>query len=123
MIGYRFLAGLLTSLAFVASAQTGPLALVPDGTVTISVTGSSAATALPRPDADKRQVEIQNNGTVVVFVKFCNSSTCTATTSANYPILPSQSKVVTIPPDSTHIGAIGASAGPTTLYVTMGIGL
>jgi hypothetical protein len=118
----RFLLAVVLAWTTLASADVGPIIVADSGTATISVTGSSAATALPRADSLRNQVELQNNGSVVVFVRFCPTSTCTAVVATDYPILPSQSKVVSINPGSQFIATIGASAGPTTLYVSVGIG-
>lgn len=116
----RFLAGLLLLMSFTAAALD-PFQFQPGGSVTISVTSSSTATALFGPAGEKRNVELQNAGAVAVFVEFCSSSTCTATAATSYPVLPGQSKMVTIQPNVTYVGAIAAS-GTQTLYVAVGIG-
>lgn len=109
-------------LLFAASAFAEPIQVVPAGTLTLSVTGTSAATALPMGDINnKRNAEIQNAGTVTVFVLFCPSSTCTALVASSYPVLPGQSKVVTIPPNTSHVAAITGGTAATA-YVTLGIG-
>lgn len=117
---------LLLLVPFLAFADMSPIMVPPQATLAISVTGSSATTALPSIGVGEvRQVELTNGGTVTVFVEF-GASTVTATvptgTANAYPILSGQTKVVTVKPTTTHIAAIGASAGPTTLYVTLGIG-
>lgn len=116
----RFLALLLCFAFSVFAAE--PIFISPLATITLSVTGSSATTALPTVGGDSiRQLELQNNGSVVVFVE-TGISTATAAVATGYPILPGQSKVITISRASTHVAVIGASAGPTTLYVSVGIG-
>lgn len=122
MIGstYRFLAGLFASLAFVVFA--GPIMVPPAATSTVSVTNSSAASALVTNGAGEiRNVELSNAGAQTVFVEFCPSSTCTATVAAGYPILANQTKVVTIKGGITHIAAL-TSSSTSTLYVTVGVG-
>lgn len=109
------------SFAFVVFGQSAPIQVTPQGTITISATTSSAATALPTVGADnQRQIEIQNAGAANVFVE-TGSSTITAATASGYPILPGQSKVITIQRTVTHIATISAS-GTQTLYVSTGIG-
>jgi hypothetical protein len=99
-----------------------PIQIVPQGTITVSVTGASAATALPTAGYDTvRQLEISNAGTVAVFVE-TGVSTVTAAVATGYPVLPNQCKVITIKSTATHVAIIGASAGPTTVYVSTGIG-
>ena len=91
---------------------------------TISVTGSPTATALTGGGAPTRQtVELQNAGSLWVFVDFGTSSGVTTAVATGYPVGPGQSKLVTIPAGYTHIAAIGSAAGPTTLYVTVGMGI
>lgn len=114
------LLALLLCLAFSVFAAE-PIQVAPVGTITISATTSSAATALPGAGADTlRQLEIQNAGSVAVFVE-PGISTVVAAVASGYPILPGQSKVVTIQRTFTHIAAISAS-GTQTLYVSVGFG-
>lgn len=115
----RLLALLLCFAFSVFAAE--PIQISPLGSITISATTSSAATALATAGADNlRQIEIQNNGSAVVFVE-SGISTVVATVAASYPVLPGQSKVVTIQRTHTHIAAISAS-GTQTLYVSVGFG-
>lgn len=116
----RLFACFLLLLSFGAMALD-PFQFQPGGSIAISVTNSSAATALFGPMGEKRNLELQNAGTIAVFVEFCPSSTCTAATATSYPVLPGQSKMVTIQPSTTHIAAI-ATSGTQTLYVAVGIG-
>lgn len=103
-------------------AYAEPIQPLPQGTVTISCTGSSAATALARPDQyNRRQVEISNGGTVTIFVEFGNSNAATAVLASGYPVLAGQTKVVSVPNTTTHIACI-ATSGTQTVYATAGIG-
>jgi hypothetical protein len=112
-------------LALPAWADVEPLVIPPQGSVTLSVTNSSAATAIAKggpAGTGMRQVELQNSGTAVVFVEFCSSSTCTAAVATGYPVLVGQSKVVSVNSNTTHVAAIAGTAGPHTFYVTVGQG-
>jgi hypothetical protein len=98
-----------------------PIQIVPQGTITISATGASAATALPiAGGGGVRQLEISNAGTVAVFVE-TGDSTVAATVATGYPILPGQCKVITIKPTATYVGVISGS-GTQTVYVSVGVG-
>jgi hypothetical protein len=112
-----FLLLLLCSSALAAD----PIQVLPQGTVTISCTGTTGATALARPDQfNRRQVELSNGGTVPIFVEF-GSSTVASVAASGYPVLANQTKTVTVPPSTTHIACI--TGGTTaTLYASAGIG-
>jgi hypothetical protein len=113
----RFL--ILLLLAFPVFA--GPIMVPRAATVTISCTSSSSATALPTVGLGEfRQIELSNAGTVAIFMEF-GASTAAAAVATGYPILPGQTKVVTVSPTTTHIACIVA-ATTTTLYATVGIG-
>jgi hypothetical protein len=89
---------------------------------TITVGTSSAATALNGSTSNMRNVvELQNAGSAVVFVEPGFSSGVTATVAASYPILPGQSKLITIAAGVTHLATISGTASQT-LYVTVGMG-
>lgn len=100
------------------------------GTITVSVTGSSSTTALV---GGGDSIEVQNtSATVTVFVE-TGSASVTAAVASGYPILPGQSKVIrrkqvgdpgqaVIGQMDTHIATIGSAAGPTTFYATSGVG-
>jgi hypothetical protein len=99
-----------------------PIQIVPQGTITISATTSSAATALPTVGLNGvRQLEISNAGTGAVFVETGTSSAITAAVASGYPVLPSQCKVITINAAVTHIAMITGS-GTQTVYVSVGVG-
>lgn len=116
----RLLTGLLLLLSGFAYAGD-PIQIAFGSSLTVSVTSSSAAAALPTAGLESaRQLELQNVGTAAVFVEFCPSSTCTAAIATSYPILAGQSKVVTIKGNTTHIATIAAAS--QTLYVSVGIG-
>jgi hypothetical protein len=88
---------------------------------TISVGIASAATLLNGASSQgPRQIELQNAGSVPVFVAF-GSSGVTTSVAAGYPVLAGQSKVVSIPPNASHIATISGTASQT-LYITQGEG-
>lgn len=102
-------------------ADSGPIAIPPQATKTISCTSSSAATALATAGTGEfRQVELQNDGGVTIFVEF-GDSTAVATVATGYPVKAGVDKVITIKPTTTHVACIVA-ATTTTLYATIGIG-
>lgn len=114
------LIALFLLLPLTAWADVFPMSPVKTGTVTISCTNSSSATTLPTTILQQSNLEIQNNGSVVVFVE-TGSSSITAAVATGYPILPGQSKVVTVDPTITSIACISGS-GTQTVYVTVGKG-
>lgn len=95
-------------------AQT---AFTPYSTATLPVTSTSGAATIPK---NARVLELQNEGTVTVFVKWAESA-AVATTS-DYPVLPGQAKTITVGPGAGSVAAITAS-GTATLYVSAGEGL
>lgn len=66
-------------------------------------------------------VVLTNVGPAVVFVVFSDTAAPVATT-AGLPVLPGCAITVSKGFTQGFIGAIGASAGPSTLYVTVGYG-
>lgn len=119
----RILLALLLSFSLSAWADALPLQPVKAGTVTISCSSVSGATALSRPNGANQplQVELQNAGSAAIFVEF-GDSTVSAATTTGYPILAGQSKLVTVAGTVTHIACIVA-ASTHTLYVTVGLGI
>lgn len=121
----RFLAGLLllfvTTFAF-GVGDTQPIRPQFQGTVTISCTTSSAATALATIAAVQAQVqlEVTNAGTGVIFLE-TGSSLVASVVASGYPILAGQTKIITVGPRVTHIACISGS-GTHTLYVSVGQG-
>ena len=95
-------------------AQT---AFTPYSTATLGVTSASIAGDIPK---SARVLELQNEGTVTVFVAWAESA-AVATTS-DYPVLPGQAKTITVGPGAGSVAAITAS-GTATLYVSAGEGL
>lgn len=91
----------------------------PGLTVTLAVTTTTGAVALGAGVGSV--VEVQNTGTSLMFVKI-GRSTVTATT-ADYPVQPGHSKMVTRAPNvDTHIAAITGTS-TATLYATVGEGI
>ena len=84
----------------------------------ITVTGTTANTAIGRSGVGTQSVRLANVGTQVVFFNLGKSSAVTATTS-NTPLLPNTTETFTLLNDITHIAAIAATTG-STLYVTTG---
>lgn len=115
------LIAILSLIALPALADVLPITPVYQGTKTITCSNTTGATALPTTIAQqKANLELQNAGTATIFVEV-GSSTIEAATATGYPILVGQSKVITVPPTSTHIACIVA-ASTHTLYVTTGSG-
>lgn len=93
-------------------------AFSPGATLTLSGTTTSSNAAFVGIGVS---VEIQNSGAVTIFIKL-GASTVTAT-SADYPLLAGQSKMLSRDPATqTHIAVITAS-GTATVYATSGEGL
>jgi hypothetical protein len=98
-----------------------PFAPVSQGTKTLSCTNASAATALAVTlTSNQTQLEIQNRGTVDVYVE-AGVSTVTAAVATGYPVPPGQSKLITVSSSVTHVACIAGSA-TNTVYVTVGFG-
>lgn len=114
------LLALLAWLPALALADVQPISPAFQGSKTISCTSSSAATALPTAALGMTQLELQNAGTVAIFVEV-GSSGAAAAVASGYPVLPGQSKVITVPNTITHVACIVAVT-TTTLYVTIGVG-
>jgi hypothetical protein len=97
------------------------------GTVTIAVTGASQTVAIP---GNGEFLEVQNAGaTVVIFiVSTFMPNGAAAAVATSYPVLPGQSKLIrrnwqsNVPQDNA-VSVIGGAAGPTTVYVTPGMGI
>lgn len=120
----RLLLAVLLAWSGLACAQIGPIQVPLQGTVTVSCTSSSSATALPSVTVgNQRQVEVTNAGSASaasVFVEF-GASTVTAAVASGYPYLVNQTKVQTVKQDVTHVACISAS-GTQTVYVSVGTG-
>ena len=107
------------SLAFQPLAQTAQLSA--------STTSANMALAAPAGQTTT-QVQIYNSTTGIAFVRFCPSSSCTAsvgsfgTATSDYPVAPGASVIVTIPLGSTYAAAV-LSTSTGAMYFTPGIGL
>lgn len=86
-------------------------------TQTISVTATSQSITLPTATP---QIEVQNDGSSVCFVRVGASPQTAVTT--DYPILPGQSKIITCDTQAGVLAAVCGSNGTATLYVTPGWG-
>jgi hypothetical protein len=100
-----------------AGPSLAPFAPNVAGSVTITVTDSSAATALVGTGA---QVMLHNAGSAIVFVNF-GTSTATAAVATGTPIPVGAIMVLTKKAADTHIATISGTTGQT-LYVTTGEG-
>lgn len=97
---------------------------------TITVTGSSVATALTEvsnqvPGGMNVTYEVQNAGSATIFLAWGASTISTATTTG-YPVLAGQSKVIDIPNNVasskvTHFAFISGTTGQT-VFITPGYG-
>lgn len=91
-------------------------------------TSTSSNVALPQVAIGPVDVELTNAGNAAAWVAFDIVSTVAAVipvagTPANgYPLLPGQSKVVSIGSATTYMAAITASGTTTTLYAAVGQG-
>lgn len=95
------------------------ISFAPGGTVTLSATTSSSTVALS--SGTGQSVEVQNSGSVVMFVKL-GASTITAAVT-DYPILAGQSKIITRDSNNqTYIACI-TSTSTATGYATIGEGV
>lgn len=106
----------------------GPIIPQDGGTLPITVGTSSARILLPVNVGP--HLELENHGSVAVFIRFGGSSvaattgtpSATAPTPGSYVIGAGVCKVITIPPGATHMAHISGTAGQT-LYVTPGTGV
>lgn len=86
----------------------------PGPTMTLNAGATSSTVALSGTGS---VVEVQNAGSVPVFVKFGAAAAMT-----DYPILPGQSKLLTRDPTAQTLAAI-AGSGNAMIYVTTGEGM
>jgi hypothetical protein len=94
----------------------------PGSTIAVSVTATSAATALPTLRGNQVMVSAPA-GNVIAFIAFgvSNTTVVVPTTQTNgCPILPGTVQVFTVPSTATHVSVIGTVA--STLYFTAGDG-
>lgn len=116
----------LVCLLFAASALANvqPINPVFNGTATISCAATSSATsvaALVSAFGQQVQLELQNAGTVAVFLEVGSIAGVAATVATGYPVLAGMSKVISVGRGVTHVACISAS-GTQTVYVTVGVG-
>lgn len=117
----KYLIATLLAFAATFAFASPPFAPTATGTKTVAVSNVSAATALFAPPFNSQyQIELQNAGSVTVFVEF-GTSGATAAVATGYPILAGQSKLVTVNATVTYVAALTASS-TSTLYVTIGQG-
>jgi hypothetical protein len=95
-------------------------------TRTLAATTASSVDKL-RSTTDKigsRHVRLVNAGNVLAFVRFgvSSPSAVLAATSADIPLPPGITEVLSAPDDATHVAVITASSA-TTIYVTIGEGI
>lgn len=96
-----------------------PFTPMTTGTVSRTVTGTSASVALYKTGSPQT-VEIQSPpANSIAFIEF-GDLTVAAVAATGYPIMPGVDKVVAVPPGATHVAAIGTSG--TTLYFSSGHG-
>jgi hypothetical protein len=88
----------------------------PGGTVTLVSGGASTNVALPATAGDNLMITSPAGGAVAFFKT--GNSTVVASVASDTPILPDTAQMFTIPPDHTHVAAIGVA----TLYFTVGDG-
>lgn len=89
----------------------------PGATVSLAVTSSTGNVALGT-GGDQVLISSAAGGNIA-FIKFGTASSVIAATT-DTPILPGTVQVLTLPPGSTYLAAIGSAT--TTLYLTRGDG-
>lgn len=95
----------------------------PGNSIAVSVTATSAYTALPTGHGDQIMVS-SPVANAIAFIAFGISTTTVVvpTTSTNgCPILPGTVQVFTVPPGVTGVSVIGSTS--STLYFTAGDGV
>lgn len=92
--------------------------MTPQNNYTVDVTGSSAQTTIA---TGQNQIRFFNAGAVIVFYEIGSNPTAAVATST--PLFPGNEVTFTKDANATKLAMIGASAGPTTVYVTTGQGL
>ncbi len=98
--------------------NTEPFTPMTAGTVSRTVSGSTAAVALAKTGNPQTVMVQSPAANAIAFIEF-GDSTVTAAAATGTPILPGAIMVFTVAAAVTHMAAIG-SAG--TLYVTVGHG-
>lgn len=116
---YALIFGLLLSCVAVAAPDVDPFKPQTAGTVTISATTTSAATALV--SSGRTQVLVYNAGSSTVFLEF-GTSAVAAVVASGLPVPSGAILVLSVDPTVTHVAAITGS-GTATVYVTVGRGI
>ncbi len=98
--------------------DTQPFTAMTAGTVSRTVSGSTAAVALAKTGVPQTVLVISPTANAIAFIEF-GDSTVVSVAATGLPILPGTVMALTVAPSVTHMAAIG-SAG--TLYVTCGHG-
>lgn len=116
----KYLLALAASLA-ATLAFALPFAPIAAGSNTITCTSSSAATALGvAVPANQSQLELQNAGTVDIYVEV-GTSGAVAAVATGYPVRPGHTKLISVNSTVTHVACI-VTSGTATLYVSVGNG-
>lgn len=105
----------------------GPIIPQDEGTLPVTVGVTSARIALPAGIGP--HLELENHGNFAVFIRFGGSGvtattgtpSATAPTPGSYVIGAGVCKVITLPPNVTHMAHISGTAAQT-LYITPGTG-
>jgi hypothetical protein len=97
-----------------------------EGTVSLAATTTSGSTTVALAALESPQLEINNTGSVWVFVNWGSSSVAatvgSGATGGSYPVGPGSKVVVTVNQTTvTHAAAI-TSTGTATVYLTPGLG-
>lgn len=96
--------------------NNNPFSPVPASTVSLSVTSTSSSSAI----TSAYQLRLTNLGTNKCYVRTGTSGLTALTT--DMPVLASQSVVISINPNHTHVAAVCDATETCTLKVTSGAG-
>lgn len=98
-----------------------PFTPITAGTVSRSVSGTTASVALAKTGIPQTVMvtSVPGTGTAIAFIEF-GDSTVAAVAATGTPILPGAIYTFSIAPSVTHMAAIGSSG--TTIYITCGHG-
>lgn len=98
--------------------NTEPFTPASAGTVSRTVSGSTAAVALFKGSVNQTVMVTSPAANAIAFIEF-GDSTVVSVAATGTPVLPGAIMVFTVGPNVTHMAAIGSSG---TLYVTSGHG-
>lgn len=90
------------------------------GTVSRSITGTSANVALAKTSVPQTIMVTAPPANAIAFIEFGTASTVSAVAATGTPILPGAIMVFSVGPDISYVAAIGTSG--STLYFTCGHG-